>query len=541
MLAWISAGVLFGVVLLLLVPPLVNALDWLPGASSIGNAYVSVAMRTLSQPAISVSNTTSFSLRKRGYDSTYDAETISSGGQSMKLKQIPKSVVRWGGRPFTFVDETFGVCFDLRDVAVGRREHELRQDGQMTFENRIYGQQDNVLDAYTFVRGFFDLDAGHQTLDMDLDDSLHPIVDGSEDAGQWERVREGVRRMFLSNSKLGLIRIAMPFLGFVAGMMAAFYLFGPGQMPGGGSSVSVGALLPFALGGGDDGDDDEDDESRIDFEELAATASQWLRQAGESAKAAGGATVSFLQSVSATTYKRLAAALVVVVAVVVAVLVAGVVPVAVLGITAGVVAVGVPLASGVVGGILPRMLCEPIAETWTNIGLMAFDDPIISQEAEQVVVVEAEETDSDSGERYRMCKQWVGFALHVDADAMGHAGNDRVDLSDYRGTGALPDGGDMQLPTGWEPTEVITRADHNGLVPTTSEADSSTVYIRSDLWLSQTADVATGAIAARSHRESLKEFADGRGFWTDGRIMQLFIGLGILGLAFGFMIWGLLI
>jgi hypothetical protein len=418
----------------------------------------------------------------------------------------------------------------------------------MTYSEHLY-ENGELVDAMTFVRAFLDVGSGTQIVDMDLKQSINPITDGSEDAQAWARLREGVRRMFLEQGKaMGLMRIIWLTLSPVAGMMAAFYLFGPGSLPGaaGGTTVGVGASLFGLFGIGDDDDSEDGDADGDDQPGRARRLGSWMRESARLAALAALGAVGWvwerLLSVDAVTYKRAALITALLGSIALGLVVSTVGVIVFLIALAGIVFV-IALGSGVVLPALPATISEPVAELWMQIGLMAFDKPTIYQDHGQFCVVEADDIDAADDHEYRFCKHWVRFALEVDPDAYGRAGCDAADLVDYRSSTTIPDGGveiSSKLPTGWEPTNHITNADHRGLVPSKKTADDriTTTWVRTDRWLGRFADSATGTICERAQEEATKEFAGSERPISDIQLIKYSLGLVLGGLIFGFVIWG---
>lgn len=559
MLQWLMFGVLGGIVLLLLLPLLARQTETIPGADWIGNAYAAIAMQTLGSPSISVSPNMDFSLRKRGFSQQYSSEYVKKSGKILRVTPVEDTVHRWGSKPFTFVDEKFGNTFDLRDVVFGRVEHELRKDGEMVYEESLY-ENGRVVDRMTFVRAFLDVGSGTQTVDIDLKQSIDPITDGWEDSQAWSRVREGVRRMFLEQGKgMGLMRIIFVTMSPIAGVMAGFYLFGPGALPGatGGTTIGVGSSLfgLFGLGSDDDDEEEGEDESETNqkresfvdgVKQGAAASVRWSKRGGfasiEIVKTAGG----WLRSVDAVTYKRAALAVSVLGILLAAFFVS---PIGAVAFVAAAVTVPatIIIGSSRVLAAFPAKLCEPVAELWMQLGLMAFDEPVIHQDHGEFGVIEGSSISDEISNQYRFCKHWVGFALDVDPKAFGRAGVDTSDMVDYRDGSAVADvsadGGveiASKLPSGWEPTDKLTNANHRGLVPSSETVRNqiTTTWVRTDRWLGRFADASTGTVCGRAQEEATKEFAGSERPVSDTQLMKYSLGLMSAGLVFSFIIWG---
>jgi len=515
-----AAGAMLGIVVLITAPSLVEGRRW---AHRIGNAYANVSMRTLRVPAISVSPHVELALRRRSHSRKYHAEKISVGDVARMITKTPGTIGWWGGRPFTMIDEKYGSTFSLRDVLVGYREHQQKQDGGMLYKHYQYDENQRLTGMQTYVRAFFEFAERH-ALSMDLSESVHPITDGAEDATAWDRVREGVKRMFsLQQQSVSVLKLALPMLAVVGGFLAGFYFFGPGRLPGeSGTSqpIGVGAtLLLLAAGGGAGGDDESDEDTPSRIERLQQR----------------------VRAVERQTWKRLGLSVGIAAAVVIPLVLFQLTFVVFVSAALGIVVL-LPLTSSTLLSVLPATLAESIAETWMTLALKAFADPIINEEAGgEYEIYESEELpDVGSAPRYRFCKSKVGFSCDVSPEAFGEAGLSASQLEEYRSE-VRADGGDV-LPAEVEPTDCIENAGHQGFIPRFESVDSQrrlNTFVRTDRWLARFADASTGKISEKSQQEAIKEFAGGEPPFTDRQIM-LFSLAGLAGgMIFSFILWGL--
>lgn len=511
----IVTGVVAGLAILLLAAPLSRSTRY---GEWVGNIYAAVAMQTLNRPSISIDKRTDLSLRRRAVEERFGRDALADEVKKV-LRLTPDSKVRWGNRPFTFVDEHFGVSFDLRDVAVLNQIIEHDHEGDLKQEEFVRNEAGETVDFNAYVRAVVNVSDRDGALSMDLDQSVRPFVDGNEDATAWDRVYEGVKRMFAPYTEpTGILKLALPAVMLFGGLIAGYYLFGPGMLPGTSASrtVDVGAasLLPW-LGRGGDGDDSDDD----DDPPVYRRASAWL---------AGVDTVI---------WHRLLATLGLI-----AVLSAGVIvaPIATIAISAGVLAVLVlvPLGCSAIISALPA-LPEPIAEVWLTLGLKAFRDPIINQDDGEIKVREATAIGAEGGPRYRFCKSYVGFDVADGPANFGAAGIKGSKLGEYRR--AIADGGENDIPEGLMATTKITNAGHQGLIPTFDATDASATYVRTDRWMSRFADAATGKRCERAQQEATKEFADGSPPFSDRQLIIFSLAGAAAGLGLSFALWGLLL
>jgi len=255
MLTAFAGGLLVGLVVLVIGPSVAQSTRY---GEWVANAYANTAMQTVGRPSIHVGTDVDLSLRKRVHDREHGHQAVSLGDIKQLLTTVPGTTLRWGSRPFTFVAGQFGTTFDLRDVVVGRRIVDLEHDGEMTAVEYVRDADGKITSLQGYVRAFVRIPDGGRTLTLDLGQSVEPITDGNEDATAWHRVREGVRRMFLLHQEeTGILRLALPVIALIGGLMAAYYLFGPGMLPGSppsGRSVAVGASVVMArVRGGADG------------------------------------------------------------------------------------------------------------------------------------------------------------------------------------------------------------------------------------------------------------------------------------------------
>jgi hypothetical protein len=512
MLTQLSLGVLLGLLGLLLAPPLSKPTRF---ATWIGNTCGSVAMQSLDRPAISWSTTATPTLRKRAFDSEANHEYIVIDGDRKPLRSVRETTLRWGKRPFTFVDERIGVTFDLRDVAFGRAYVEHKRDSDFSFAayqtERDEDGGDRVVGVNTYVRAFVEAASGPYP--MDLAASVRPMVDGGEDAGAYDRVWEGTKRMFLPYQKsTGILKLALPLIAFGAALFGGYYLFGPGRLPGSPVrtvGVGAGAVLPWAISGAD---------GPGRRQRLAA----WLRD-WWAVLLAGGVVVA----VVAVGLRFAPAA-----------------TVAVLGGALAVI-VGVPLGSAVVISAAPASIAEPVAEGWAILAFTAFADPVVEQLNDRGMRIREGE---DSGPRYRFCKTYVGFDLDASPEAFGRAGETGKALegSQYRGD-ARADGGEGIIPEDCVPTHKVTSGGHRGLIPTFDAADKrdrarrQSTFVRTDRWLARFAGVATGERVKHAQQAATKEFADGSPDFSDRQIMLLSLGAALAGIGISVGVWGVLL
>lgn len=460
-------GSIIGLMGLAILPTVVRGTDY---GRSVGNWFANVASEALGRGAIGVESEHEMKLRKLSWEESYRAEKV---GEKL-ITPVKGTVNRWGKRPFTFVDEVKGVTFDLRDVAFGAVEHNAREAGQMVYTSMDTqdGQIRSISHSYRAVLG---LEGGHP-LDMDLDESVRPLVDGSEDALAWKRTWEGVKRMFaLYGEPISMWRLMLPILSTIGGLVLGAYVFGPGSLPGGetnvDSTISFGAFMLIA----------------------APTLSKRVK------KVLGVLLVGGIVTVCAMTM--------------------GIVPT--IWFVGGIVVGGfVPwFISVFIVSALPARICEPVAEAWMKFGLSSFKDPLIWQQDGEFSLEERDEKVSGEKQTYRFCKEYVEFGTATDSEQFGEAGYTA------READAIQSG-------------ELDRANHTGAIPHIPENDEST-YVATARWMGRFKNSSTGQKQDKAQAEATKEFAGGMSNIDDGTLLKYsLLGFGVtLGLTF--LIWGM--
>ena len=463
------------VLLLVMVGPIVAKL--VEAGERWATIMSELAILAIDRPAIVVGATGRLSIERMAVDEQAQAATIGE----LKVKPLGDTLLRWGSRKFAMVDEVFGVTFDLRDVLVGDEAVEADMDGRLYLDVERETEGSNPIVYYDdFVNLALPVGQGVQAVDLNLERTLRPVVDGSEDARAFERVWEGVRRMFLEHGEgLPVLKLMAPVFGFIAGGAAAFYLFGPGAMPFSDSRVvSIGYTVP------------------------AFASTKLTRARAKQAILAMLAAAAFTLAVFYA-------------------------PLAIVGFLGGIV--GLLLVVVGIAPILPMAITGPIAELLLRLGLMALDDPTLLQQDGRMRWIDA---DVD-GPRYRLAKTFVSFAVHVDEDTFGKAGMRGGQLQRYRSTDTvdgLPD--DLQLAT-------VEKGGVRSVVPTREAVSehAGAVWVRTDRWLRRFADAATGRLVEIAQREATKEFGAGDHDVDDNTIMMRSLLAAIGGFAISAAIW----
>ena len=463
------------VLLLLMVGPIVakvaEAGDWW------ANLMGGLAILAVDRPAIVVGATGRLSLERMHVDEQAQAASIGD----LKVKPLGDTLLRWGSRKFAFIDEVFGVTFDLRDTLVGDEAIESDMDGKLHVEVEQQTEGSNPIIYYDdYVNLALPVGQGVQAVDLNLERTLRPVVDGSEDARAFERVWEGVRRMFLEHGEgLPVLKLMAPVFGFIAGGAAAFYLFGPGAMPFTDNRiVSIGYTVP------------------------AFASTQLTRARAKQAIIAMLAAAAFTLAVFYA-------------------------PLAIVGFLGGIVALMLLIIG--IAPILPMAITGPIAELLLRLGLLALDDPTLLQQDGRMRWID-EDVD---GPRYRLAKTFVAFAVHVDEDTFGRAGMRGGQLQRYRSTESvegLPEG--LQLAT-------VEKGGVRSVVPTREAVSehAGAIWVRTDRWLRRFADAATGRLVEIAQREATKEFGAGDQDVDDNTIMMRTLLAAIGGFAVSAAIW----
>jgi hypothetical protein len=533
----ITAGLLVGFVIVLLGAPLAQQTTY---NTTIANRYLATAMQTLDRPSFIVSPTTDISFESRAVNEQFSREEI-PGDPSMLLEITRNSRVRCGQRACTFIDSKFGVSFDLRDIAVFQKLTSLQQNGAL--KERVYNTTETgqnkagVGAATTFVRAVARVDdGGSSALDMDLDRHVRHWIEGREDATGWHRIWKGVERMFaMRGSALSWLKSLVPVIALIGGLFAAYYLFGPGSLPGAPSSREIGIGAGFLPLLGQFFGDDVESESESD---------------GSDEEPEPDPRVNI--DIDNSQLKQVAAVLVGCSTLIALALTApGIVDTLLIAAVSAVVSAGgLWVISTSIISAFPRVIRDSIGNLWLTLALKALEDPIIYQTKDgELELREADAVGVDgSGPRYRIGNTLVGFAVSRAVDSFDDSGLKGSKLGQLRSTqqqvDAVADGGvPTVVDTEFEVTDEVQNGSGYGIVPTHDSMDAETrgaTYVRTDKWMSRMTGAATGSIAKRAQQEATKEFADGDNGYSDETLMYLSLGAALLGLALGAVVWSFL-
>lgn len=493
MLNLLILAAVFGFVAFLVAP---LALAKTKYGSRLGNSWISFALMAIKRPGIGVTKNGELLLRQLSPDDVYNQETTDIGGVEKKIIRTAQNVHRFGKTPLAFFDAQFGITFDLKDLLLGRLAYRHADNGDMVVTDEAFADGELVSRQH-YVRAFFEVQ-GREALDMNLDTSIRPIIDGAEDASMWERMYEAVRRMFIEHQEgLGFWKMMVPVASLGIGFGLGYYIFGPGSMPGsptGGSSnpVSVGALMLLGL---------TDPRDLLDEHSGAVT---WA--------------------------KRIAAGLVGVAVLAGGLLVFG--P-AVFAILAGAFIAGFavyPVLTLILGAV--GFGGAKLADLIMMAGFWGFTEPVVDQtEDDQYRVVEAEDIGLENIPKAKFCRTLVGFSCEVTPESFGHAGYSASDVEDFRPSDQLAaDGGNEALPRDTIPTDGLVNANHLGFMA--ADPDPSTTFVRTDNWLGRFKDAATGDTIDTAMQEAVKKYAAGDPEISDGFMLKLSAGLGLIGFGF---------
>lgn len=498
-----------GLMTLLAGPALLSRTDHGP---KVANAYASFVFKALSRPAITVGKHGDLMLRQLSYDEIFDSETMTTDGVERKVTRTAENVHRFSSTPLAFVEEVWGVTFDLRDVLIGRLEHEHRDDGEMTRTYSEFDDSGRPIRLERFWRGFFELDE-RPALSMNLNQSVRPIIDGSEKAHWHEQMDEAVRRMFVDREQsLGFLKLLLPGVGLGIGLVLGYYLLGPGQMPGGGGNVtdtiSVGAIIPLSF-----------ESVREQLTDVYSRVLEHLTNAGEKVSALPWRTIGIaVGALSALVLAGLGA------------------------LTLGVATSIIASAGFIIGfSVLPVLVLvfgaigrgASIGELIIMSGLMGLGDPVLDlTEDDKYRFEEADELGLVDPPQVKLAKTLIGLSCEVSPKAFGSAGYDAADVEETRDSVATDGGADLSscLPRNYEPTEQMTKAGHSAFVP--ADANASKTYVRADKWLARFRDAATGDRLDVAEAEAKKEYAAGDPQLSDGQLMRYTMALAIAGFGF---------
>jgi len=544
MIIGIATGTIVGLLIILLAAPLSSTTDY---SKRVSNWYLNTAMATMDRPAFVVSPTTDISLESRSVNQRFNREEL-PGDPATLLRLTRNSTLRCGKRAITFVDEQFGVSFDLRDVAVFEKLTTLDHDGNLATTHEQHNQYGDVVGLTAFERAVCRIDdVGSSSLSMNLDSNVRAWCDGNEDATAWHRTWKAVERMFsMHGSALSWLKSLVPVLALIAGLFAAYYLVGPGSLPGAPNSreigVGAGSLLLLGLFGDDSDADSEADNDDADDDNDAADAADSPRIAIDNRllkPIAGVGIVCTTLIILAVTAPSAIGTLAI----------AAATSVAVVG--------AVWIGSTAIISSFPRALRDPIGNLWLTLALNGLDDPILYQTAAGTLELRdsADIGLDGSGPRYRIGSNLVGFAVDRSVESFDGAGirgsklgtlrDDALESNSITDVAAVSDGGQVEsLPADYELTTSIQNGGVHGVVPSYDAMDAdkrSGTYVRTDKWMSRMADAATGQISERAQLEATKEFADGESGFSDQQLMYLSLGAAIVGFIGGAGLWSVLL
>ena len=496
----------FGFAGLFVIPAALSSTRW---GSKIGNAYARFIAFALRRPALTVGKRSDLTLRQLSYDDVFSAEEFEAGGVMRKVRRPAENVHRLGSTPLAFVDEEYGVTFDLRDLLLSEKALSLREDGQLVRTYSVF-EDGTPTRVEHFFRAFLEI-AERRAMALDLDDSVRPWVDGSEKAHLHERMDEAVRRMFIDRQEdLSFFKLLVPMIGIGAGLLLGFYIVGPGQLPGepvSSSPIDVGAIGLVSLTSG--------------RQWLSVQASRVRETLGSGAGGDDGLNIPWW---------RIGKALV---------------ATGVLAITAGIaIKIGM-FWSAVIGGsflagfaFLPLLLLvfgalgagAGLGDLMLMAALMGFDEPVINLRADdRYEIREADALGLEDPPKVKVAWTLVGLSCDVDPEAFDGAGATAADLEDVRDQFAADGGRDADecLPTGFESTREIQKAGHHAYLPTNPSTRST--FVRLDMFLARFRDAATGGLLDVAEKEARKQYAAGDPDLSDQRLMVLSLAGTVLG------------
>ncbi len=527
MLLTVLTGIIIGIIIVIGTPIIASTTSY---RDRIANWYWTIGMQTLRKPTITISKQTDLELTSRTHNDQHDRQQIGSDPPIL-LNIIRGSMMRAGGRSVTFVDRHFGVSFNLRYLSFFQRLTELQNNGRL--RGHIW-TNDGV---QGFHRAVCQLSNDGRTLDMDLDASIRRWTDGNEDGTAWHRVREGVRRMFIvRGSRLAFLKLLLPVISLVGALFASYYLFGPGQLPGGPNVRTVapgaGTLLLGILGlFGDDPDDDPDDttddrDDGLEDSDADDSESDPAIDLSRRQLAIGTGIIATLT-----------------LAVVLGVAAPGIV------VTTGIaatVAIGtiisiIILSTGIISSL--SSLRDGVGALWVTLAFQGLETPTIYQTATDELVL-TDGRDLETKNQYRLCNTLVAFDCDVSPDAWDDAAVRPPAIEDMRSISAIQADGGHDVITdvigsNWTPAQV-QNGNIVGVVPSMDSVGTDGTWIRTDRIMSHYADASTGRISERAQQEAVKEFADGSSAFSDTQLMIYSVVAAGLGFIGGALFWGIL-
>lgn len=466
---------------------------------------IGLGLKSIYRPTITFNAADELTLKKRSYDEKHDAEYVRFGGLLRSVKRYlydPEDRIHsFYGVPFGFVDELFGVVFDPRDVVLGREGR--REQANNQYEHRI--ERDGRLEEA--VKAVFEIPRGGVGVRLS---ELYWMIGGSADSQALDWVRDifetsqapkaqttALRQLLVPlGTLIGIIILGM----FVAGQHAAGSA-APSTPTGNHSTMNIASgLLLLWLSTGP--------VRRIAWRDVLFG----LVALGLSALVLGGLVLAFpvyVPLMGIPLPLGIWAALALLLGVVVTPVVASF-----FGRSLGVLGLG-------------------LGKLYIILGLLRFDRPVITFDADEYVVVEYDE------KLWPVEPKWYRFAMNRVGIGLRNAEEnwpDGTTLSPAQ-VEAMAEHSDLAGgPTGHTLTDLIAVGDIKGFVP--DNASMSDVFVRTDRttgWLAEAGQ--NRRLLTAALQTAKQEFGGGRKPVGDKWIMGATIVMAFMGLIFDWMVF----
>lgn len=485
----------------LLVAALTVALDDRRG-HRVADMAVGLGLKSVWKPVLSFTAQDELTLKKRSFSEKHDREYLTFGGFFSGIKRhlwdLRDRLHPFYGTPFGFVDERFGVIVDPRDALLGEELRRAHDNG--TYEHRTTEDgslHESVLAAFEVPSGYNGVQLSHASV----------LFGGSLDSQIIDRVRDLYETSQAPKGETSALRQLLVPVGAFFGVVLLL-MFAAGQTGGGGggggggpapapnnTTVEVGATLALLLlstSGLPDWLKEYYETAKKHYETVKEQVGPYgarLRTAtANAADATTTATVDALDAMGNPHQGNWRDRIVIGSLLVVAALIAAglylvfPVPVSVLAIT---LPLGVwAVIALVVGMIMPAFIASffgrslgplgiGLGKLYITIGLLGYDQPVISYDEGRYKLVEYDNHD------WEVEPQWYRFALT------------RIGIGFANGVSAWPDGTTMDneqveslqgthgadhAPDDYAPTDEIQVGDIHGHLPKDPGEDA--VYVR---------------------------------------------------------------
>ena len=211
----------------------------------LGDRWFSIGLKAIWRPAFTVNAANELTLKRRAYDEDHDQQKISFGGLGSSVERFlfdPNNRIHdFIGTPFALVDERFGLIFDAKDAAVGRKLDEKQRYGEYTERKE---KRNSLVEGVLAVFEFGTPNVGVRMTDV------WTLVGVSFDSQLVDKIHEYYRKgQAPKSSTTALRQLLVPVGTLIAVIIMGMLVSGQAAGAGGGgapsvpnSSVSIGTL-----------------------------------------------------------------------------------------------------------------------------------------------------------------------------------------------------------------------------------------------------------------------------------------------------------